>query len=348
MSENLTYVGDFLGKYSLELMASLTQPKYENSKLETLFRQRFRIQNNKVQMIIDASMDGLSVMVVGNEVYVSKELFDHPDIVINNSMESPTALDSKNMYSPNTFSTISHLMCQNHTTFHILNTINEPIYVRYVNEYETFYTSLISFNLSPGINVEVVEEIASLAALNSVVNYLVGPSAKLNLVTFYQNNISSTSVFYRSIIAQQQSTFNHTLFGKGSATVVDENCIFAMDQSVCKFNNLIDSDNRHFRSILLIEPVSDSYNLSVVNREIVTNTSNVSSHLEVSGYMFDRTLKDSSSLNVECVPDDKKESMITDFVHNFEENVKSAKMAGHERFYQNKTYKHQSLLRQPH
>ena len=107
MSENLIPVKAFLGKYYTELLYSSSQDKYKETKLDTFFEQRYYIQNNKVQMIVDPSVVGMTIVVSGNEIHVSKELYDHPNIVINNSLENNQSTNPRNLYSPEIFSTLA-------------------------------------------------------------------------------------------------------------------------------------------------------------------------------------------------------------------------------------------------
>ena len=74
MSTNLTSVKSFLGKYYPELLHSTLQEKYKSTGLDSIFEQRFFIQNNKVQMIVDPTAVGLSAVIIGNEIHVSKAL----------------------------------------------------------------------------------------------------------------------------------------------------------------------------------------------------------------------------------------------------------------------------------
>ena len=129
MQSNLIPVKTFLGKFYTDLSNTVqTSHKYKHANLDSFFEQRFQIQNNKVQMIVDVHLKGLRAVVSGNEIYVSKELFKHPFIDITNSIEEKGP-DPKALYSNKTFSTIAYLICQNHTLFKVMKDIEEPIYI---------------------------------------------------------------------------------------------------------------------------------------------------------------------------------------------------------------------------
>src|ERR1035437_7215722 len=276
MSENLIPIKAFLGKYYTELLYSATQDKYKHTKLDTFFEQRFFIQSNKVQMIVDPAVSGMTVVVCGNEIHVSKELYDHPSVVINNSLEGDQSSNPRSLYNSEIFSTMAYLVCQNHTTFQIVGEIDEPIYVKYKSDYETFYNSVIVFNISNNREVEIVEEIESFSALNTVTNYVLYPASKLNLTTFYQNHVSGLSFCCRNISAQDGASFNHVLFGKGSSNVIDENKIHAFAGSKTEMLGIVNAAGRNFHSILYVEPASPDYKISVNYRDILSGKSSVS------------------------------------------------------------------------
>ena len=114
MSSNLIPIKSFLGKYFPELHYSATQEKYKDTNLDTFFEQRFYIQNNKVQMIIDPVLPGLTAIISGNEIHISKEFYDHPNILISNSLENNNQYSTpRSLYNAETFSTLAYLICQN-------------------------------------------------------------------------------------------------------------------------------------------------------------------------------------------------------------------------------------------
>ena len=69
--------------------------------------------------------------------------------------------------------------------FEIVGELEEPIYIRYKSDFETFYNSVIIVNIAEELDVEIVEEYESFCALNSVANYIIQANSKLNLSTFY-------------------------------------------------------------------------------------------------------------------------------------------------------------------
>jgi len=338
MSTTLIPIKAYLGKYYSELLYSASQDKYKDTGLDEFFEQRFFIQNNKVQMIVDPGLSGLLIIVTGNEIHISKELYDHPNVNVTNSLETEQTTNPRSLYNPETFSTLAYLVCQNHTTLQIIGEIDEPIYVRYKSDYETFYSSVVVFNVSSGIHVEVVEEIESLSALNVVTNYILYPESRLNLSTFYSNHISAISFCYRNIIAQDKSAFGHMLFGKGSSNVIDETKIHAMSGSVSEMLGLINSDGRDFHSILYVEPGSPDYKIAVNYRDVLSGKASVSFFPVIMGNVASESATiDVSSITLEEIPEEAREKEIKNFVSDIVGRATLERMAGAKRFYDNKS-----------
>lgn len=340
MSENLIPIKSFLGKYHSELLYSATSLlKYKDTKLDTFFEQRYYIQNNKVQMIIDPAATGLTVHVSGNEIHVSKELYDHPNVVINNSLESNQSLNPRNLYNPEIFSTIAYLICQNHTTFQIIGEIDEPIYVKYNSDYETFYSSVIVFDISNEIEVEIVEEFESFSALNAVTNYVLYPNSRLNLSTFYQNHLSALSFCYRNVIVQDNAKFNHILLGKGSSNVVDENKIYTSSGSKTEMLGIVDSDGKNFHSILFVEPAAPDYKISVNYKDILLGKSSVTFFPSIVGQIPSTDVATVQVLNmtIDGVAPENREAEIKRFISDIVDMATLERMIGVKRFYDNKS-----------
>lgn len=338
MTENLMPIKVFLGKYYPEIYYTSTLEKYKNTKLDTFFEQRFYIQNNKVQMIVDPKMIGLTVIVVGNEIHVSKELYDHPDVQITNTLENGKQnCNPISLYNETTFSTIAYLACQNHTMFRITADIDEPIYVKYKSEYETFYNSVLVFEISENINVEIVEEIESLGALNSVTNYILHPYSKLSLSTFYQNQMSAISFVYRNIIAQDHSSYTHSLLGRGSSNVIDENKIYMYEKTTAEFMGIINSNGKQFHSILYVQPANLDYSVAVDYRDILCGNADVTFFPVVLGHPLHSNANISVS-NVTLGPNVNKDDndQIIKYLSGIIDRVILDRMVGVKRFYDNK------------
>jgi len=339
MSENLIPIKSFLGKYYTELLYSATQEKYKDIKLDTFFEQRFFIQNNTVQMIIDQDITGLVIIVSGNEIHISKELYDHPNMVVSNSSESSPSINPRSLYNPETFSTLAYLVCQNHTTFQVVGEIDEPIYVKYKSDYETFYNSVLVFNISNDIEVEIVEEIESYSALNAVTNYILYPTAKLNLTTFYQNNISALSFCYRHIIAQDSSSFNHMLFGKGSSNIIDENKIHALSGSKIEMSGIVNSDGRNFHSILYVEPAVQDYKIVVNYKNVLEGKADVTFFPVILGQAPADGVAtiEVSNITLEDIPADRVDIEVKEYLSDIVDQAILERMTGVKRFYDNKS-----------
>jgi len=339
MSENLIPIKAFLGKYYPELLYSAGQDKYKGTGLDLFFEQRFLIQNNKVQMIVDPNSTGLIITVSGNEITVSKELFDHPHIVISNSLENNQSTNPRSLYSAETFPTLAYLVCQNHTTVEVVGELDEPIYVRYKSDYETFYSSVLVFNVLDDIAIEIVEEIESFSALNAVTNYILGVRSKLSLTTFYQNHLTAVSFCYRNVITQDNSIFNHILLGKGSASIIDENRIHPMSGSEIEMLGVINSNGKNFSSILKVEPGANDYKIAVKYKDILYGKSAVSFYPTIVGQVpiGDSATIEVSNITLDDIHTDRLEIEINSYVSDIISRAILERMAGVKRFYDNKT-----------
>lgn len=270
MSTNLIQIKAFLGKYYPELAYSVSQDKYVKSGVSKFFEQRFVIQNNKTQMIVDPQLSGLTAVVSGNEINVSKALYEHEFINVTNSMETGENNNPKSLYTPEVFSTLAYLICQNHTMFEIVGEIEEPIYIKYKSDFESFYNSVIVFKIAESIDVEIVEEYESFCALNSVTNYIIQDNAKLNLSTFYQNTLSAISFCLRNVIVQDSASYSHMLFGKGSSNILDESKIFPHNKSSIELLGCINPGQQEFHSIVGVLPGAQDYNFFLDQRHVVS------------------------------------------------------------------------------
>jgi len=338
MTSNLISIRSFLGKYYSEILYSATQDKYKNTGLDSFFEQRFYIQNNKVQMIVDPTISGLTIVVLGNEIHVSKELYDHPSILVSNSLENNQLKNPRNLYNPETFSTIAYLICQNHITFDIINEIDEPIYVKYKSDYETFYNSVVEFNVSRNLEIEIVEEIESFSALNFVTNYILDIGSKLNLTTFYQNHLSAISFGYRNITTYNESAFNHILLGKGSSNVIDENKIYALNNSSSELLGIVNSNGKNFHSILYVEGSSPNYHINVNYKDVLSGKSNISFFPVIAGNVVSEFATiEVSNITIEELPAEKVEIEVKSFVSDIAERTTLERMTGVKRFYDNKS-----------
>jgi hypothetical protein len=338
MSSNLISIKSFLGKYYPELHYSATQDKYSQSGLDTFFDQRFYIQNNKVQMIVDPTMEGLSVSVSGNEIQVSQTLYDHPNVTVSNSLEiKDNPNNPKGLYNPETFSTLAYLVCQNHTMFRITGEVDEPIYVKYKSEFESFYNSVVIFEIAQGISVEISEEIESSSALNAVTNYILHAAAQVDLTTFYNNTRSAMSFVYRNIITHINSSFRHTVLGKGSSNVIDENKILLSTGSKAEFKGIINSNAQKFHSILVVHPENQDYSVNVDYRDILYGPANVTFFPLLVGQ--ESAVGSNivvSNIRLEEIQKADITTSITNYVKDITDRTILERMAGAKRFYHNK------------
>lgn len=338
MSPNLIPIKAFLGKYYSELHYSAIQEKYKHTGLDTFFEQRFYIQNNKVQMIVDPSMTGLVVIISGNEIHISKELYDHPNVMVTNSLEAQNQTSNpRSLYNSEVFSTVAYLVCQNHTMFKITGPVDEPVYVKYRSDYETFYNSVVVFEVDDEIEVEIVEEIESFCALNAVTNYILHPRSKVNLSTFYQNHVSAISFVYRNIIAQDSSQFNHILLGRGSSNAIDENKIHANSQTKSEFLGIVNSAGKDFHSILYVQPAAEDYSVKVDYRDIISKQATVTFFPVIMGQEPTGQASISvSNLTLEDIPAEHAAEEVQKYLGDIIERTILDRMVGVKRFYDNK------------
>lgn len=328
---------DYLGKYFSELFYSTDQEKYKNTKLDTIFDQRFYIQNNKVQMIIDASVSGLSLVITGNEIYISKELYDHPSVIVYNSIEHDQSLNPRSLFNPETFSTLAYLMCQNRLIIELIDEPDEPIYVRYRSDFETFHSAAVLFKLDDHIDAEIVEEIESQGALNVTVDYILHPRSRLNLSTFYKNNISATSIYYRNIVLEDGAHYNHMMLGKGSYSIIDENRIQPGPDTSTALFGIINSPGKDFHTILFVDPSSTEYKISAIYKEILSSSSDVSfSSTIMPPYTNDADVVEVLRLNLDEHPEEHQQQEIETFINDIADMVLLERMSGVKRFYNNK------------
>jgi hypothetical protein len=290
-------------------------------------------------MVVDASMPGLTVVVTGNEIYVSKALFDHPSVLITNSLEQKDqASNPRSLYNAEVFPTVAYLICQNHTTFRIVGELDEPIYVKYKADYEVFYSSVLVFDVAETIDVEIVEEIESYSALNSVTNYVLRPTARLNLTTFYLNHVSGISFVYRHIIAQEDSKYSHMVFGKGSSNAIDENKVNAHHQANVAFNGIVNSNSQDFHTIVYVQPASDSYKVDIDYRDVVYGSGNITFLPIVLGQIPEGNATVTiSNINLDKIPRDRAEGELKRYLSDMAERATLVRMEGAERFNDNKS-----------
>lgn len=338
MSSTLIPIKDYLGKYFPELNYSSTQDKYKDTKLDSFFEQRFLIQSNKAQMIVDPDLRGLSIVIAGNEVHISKSLYDHSSVVVSNSLEQEQHLNPRNLYNSETFSTIAYLMCQNHVTLNIVDEIDEPIYVKYRSDFETFYSSVVVFRIEEDLEIEIVEEVESMSALNAITNYVLSPRSKLNLSTFYRNNITAISFYYRNVIAQTDSEFNHIMFGKGSASVIDENKIHVGPGSKTEMLGIINSDGRDFHTILCIDPPSEEFTVSVVYKDILKDKAHVSFFPVITrqNEFSEGATLEVSNISLDEIPEGERLIELNNFISDIAGRAELVRMVGAKRFYDSK------------
>lgn len=340
MSTNLIPIKTFLGKYYSEILYCTMQDKYKDTALENFLEQRFIIQNNKTQMIVDPTMPGLGMSICGNEIYISKELYDHPNVVVINSLENPSqqTTNPRGLYNPEIFQTLAYLICQNQTTLQIIGDLEEPVYIKYKSEYETFYSSVVTFEINDEVDVEIVEEIESHSALNSVTNYVLNTFSKLNLTTFYQNNVAGISFVYRNVFARERSRYNHIVMGKGSSQIIDENKIRCTSGSTIDLLGLVDSAGKNFHSILYLEPTVQDYKFSVNYRDVLYGKSNVTFFPSILGQRVDNSATiEVSDIDLEKIPVEFRVSKIKNFISPIVDRAILERMTGVKRFYDNKS-----------
>ena len=339
MSSNLIQIKAFLGKYYPELAYSVAQDKYAKVALDKFFEQRFIIQNNKTQMIVDPHLVGLGMIVSGNEIYISQDLYNHPYVEVSNSMENKDNINSnpKSLYTPEVFSTLAYLICQNHTMLQIVGEVDEPIYIKYASDYEAFYNSVVVVNIAEGIDVEIVEEFESYCALNAVTNYILQANARLNLSTFYRNHYSALSFCLRNVIVQDTAKYSHILFGKGSSNVLDESKIHANNKSSVELLGCINPGQREFHCIVGILPGSQDYSFFLDHRHVVSGRGKTTFTPVVVGHLPTDAHTNVSSLVLDHYAEEFRAEKSAEFLGSIIERATLERTVGVERFYNNKS-----------
>jgi len=338
MNQNLIPIKTFLGKYYPELALAVTQDKYFEAGIGKFFEQRFHIQDNKPQMVIDPHLSGLIIIVSGNEIHVSKELYDHSNIIITNSSENPDYEynSSKTLYNPNFFSSLAYLVCQNHTMFEVVGEIEEPIYIKYKSDFEAFYNSVVIFDIAEELNIEIVEEYESRCALNSVTNYFLQQHSKLKLTTFYRNNFSASSFNLRNVIAKESSTYNHILFGRGSATTVDETKLTIHDKAEAELLGCINPGMQEFHNIVGVHPAGSDFKFNLDQRHVLIGTGRTTFTPIIVGKLPDDHTSDVSALVIADVPEDLRVSQTVSFISPIMNRAVLDRFVGVEKFYASK------------
>lgn len=338
MSSNLIQIKSFLGKYYSELAYSANQEKYRKTGLNLFFEQKFYIQNNKAQMIVDPGMTGLSVTISGNEIYISKALYDHPNVQVTNSIENPEQVQNnpKSLYNADIFSTVAYLVCQNHTMFNIIGGVDEPIYIKYTTDFEVFYNSVIIVNISSGVDVEIVEEFESQGALNAVTNYIVQPSARLSVSTVYNNRISAVSFYLRNVIAQENSAYSHTLLGKGSSNVLDETKLYIHKNSATELLGCVDPHQYQFNTVIGVQPTSMDYKFKLDHRHIISGKGRTTFTPVIVGTLPADSYTNVSSISVDTIPELMRPLKLSEFLSYIADSATLERISGSERFYSNK------------
>lgn len=335
----LTKFSVFLDKYYPELFYSAAQEKYKGSYIDGLFDQRFCHQDNKTAMILDPTLTGLSVVVTGNEVLVSKDIYGHHAIEITNSMDVEQTSNPKSLYNPENFGSIAYLVCPNQISIRIKETLEQPIYVKYTGNYECFYHSVVFFYVNEGVDADVVEEIESLCAINTVSNYVLFPRSLLTLSTFYKNRISASSFIYRNVVSQEGSFFEHNLLGKASAGVVDETKLHPYSSSVSQFSGIVDAHSGSFHSIVYVEPISHDYQIAVDYKNLPRKDTKISFYPVIVGQepLNSGARISVQDLDIEKIPADKLKEEIESFTKNTFDSFRIKKLVGTDRYYENKS-----------
>ena len=254
-----------LGKYYPEILKYLAQEKYKGIGLPTFFEQSFSIQPGPLQMTVDSRLEGMCIEFNGSEVYVSADMYRHPMINIENTMESGVIGNPRAPFDSRIVGTIAYLVCQNHTIIDVVGDPGQPIYIKLSSDFEQFRNSVVTVCVDSQVHVEIVEEVESRAALCSVVKYVLGDQAQLSLTTFYDSRISATSLLYRPVTMSPSSHFYHTMLGNGAAISVDETALRVHTGVVVSIDGCLLCNNTHSHTILTVEPSRSSidYEISV-------------------------------------------------------------------------------------
>jgi hypothetical protein len=221
----------------------------------------------------------------------------------------------------------------------IVGDVEEPIYVKYKSDYESFYSSVVTFEINDEADVEIVEEIESFSALNVVTNYILNPFSKVKLTTFYQNNVAGISFLYRNIFTRERSQFTHIVLGKGSSDVIDETKIRQASASKSEFLGIINSAGRKFHSILAVEPAAQDFQITVDYRDVLYGKADITFFPIMLGQQpaNDGATIDISNISLDEIPPDVKEVEVKNYISPIVDRAILERMVGVKRFYDNKS-----------
>lgn len=332
MSKKLTTVSESLKDLYPELLDLSRQEKYRDTQLKKIFEQRYYFQPNRPQLFINESLEGFIIIISGNEIEVSKTLYDSENISLLNSLDANSFFtEVVNNYHSDIFSNIAYLICPNKILISIDGEIDEPIYVHYKSEFECFYNSVITFDILSGIEVDIVEEIESNSALNVVSNFKVRQGASLSLFSFYKNALSGTSLINRNVDLDSSSTYTNIVLGLGSSMALEENNIKLSLNSQVELLGVINSRNLNFDTILnVIQPIKESY-VSVVHKNVLGDKSNVSLYSEnIDEELVILNFKEGNDLY------NQYSGNVKDFTFDISERTILNRISGYTKFYDNK------------
>lgn len=338
MTSSHISIKKYLGEFDSEILSCCNQEKYKDTRLYSIVEQRFQIQDNKSRVTIDDSLQFNEVVVIGNEVFISKMLYDNPSVEIVNSADRQTQPVPTSLYDTGVFSTLAYVVCSNHTTIRVIDKLAEPIYIKYQADFEKFYNGILIVEVAYNVSVEIVEEIESNGCVNAATNYLLDESSSLRLTSFYKGTLSSSALVYRNVTVQEHAKFDHMCYGAGMSTVVDEMKIQCFEDASVNLSGVVYTPDRNFSSVLYVDPISTKYNISVDYRHIVNDNSD-SSYLPGISTQPDSGQAQISvtALDVSDMQESDKQEDIDDFIDDVIRKSNVLKSAGARRFYENKT-----------
>lgn len=329
MPKKLSPAGESFEHLLPDLMLLSKSKKYENTTLSSLFDQRFYFQPNKPQMFINESLDGFTITVSGNELEISKALYENENVAVINSMEMLSYVANViDNYDPDIFSSVAYLICPNKIFISIDGQLDEPIYVHYKTEFECFYNSVITFDIISGAEIDIIEEIESNAALNCVTNYKVGVGANLNLYSFCKNTLSGSSMVYRKVDLEENANYTHIMLANGSYTAIDENQLNLGKNSQVELLGVINSRNKNFNTILNVTPDAQEHYLSSVYKTIKYKNDHVG---------FDVESEEINNININNFEINYDNTdKVKQFIFDIVDRAILTSMTGYKRFYINK------------
>ena len=287
-----------LGKYAGEITNSCNQEKYEGVNLKSFLLQKYDRQTDTPGVAIDHRLQGLEMVVSGNYIRISRDLSQHPAITIKTNNPGPESEHNpRSNYDSNVFASMAYLLCQNFIQIVVSAFVDKVLYIRYESEFEKIYSSAIEVSIAGTAQIDIVEEINSTSAINTVMDYNVGPTAKLRLHTFHNNSAGGNTILNRNVFLDNRASFQHGVMAHGAALVLDETRLFPKFRSNTAINGIVAAASKNYHGVLTVHPSIGEYKVAIEYRNIINDKSSATFYAGVAG----QDVSERSHINVQDI-----------------------------------------------